>query len=520
MPFFEGALAPDKVVTDSDTAQVLVIEPGIAITKTASPQGVRAGRDVTYTFAVTNTGDVGLTDVVPVDDKCAPLVRTGGDDGNDILDGANTGSPETWTYTCTRPVGLPEPPETTDLNTVTVSGVDPLGNTYADSDTAEVAVIDPAIQLEKSVSDDLVLSGSTVDYSFLVTNIGQSPIAQDDVLDSVTLLDATLPSNPGCRVPVLVAKEGGNQDDVLERDPAETWRYTCQGTITRRTVDLAAVGALGGRTINDPIPVTDFATAQVTPFHPGIEVDKTATPTTVVDPGGEVTYTYRVRNTGDVPLGDVTDRVTDDTCSPVTYVSGDVDGDGLLDSPISIFEDALDETWVFTCTAFVDQDTVNTVVAEGTPVDPEANLLCGPDTDPATEPCDVTSRDQARVTISQVEPGGGGEVPPSPGPNAAAPSQSSISGVIPDTGAPAWLQTMIALGSRHGPGRVGAGHSLRTPPQACRPALTEQPPCIRRMGSSGQASGAAVSKAPWQPGPARPRATSSAGAAPPRRGPC
>ena len=241
-----------------------------------------------------------------------------------------------------------------------------------------------------------MLSGSTVDYTFLATNVGQSPIAQDDVLDTTILLDATLPSNPGCRVPVLVAKEGGNQDDFLERDPAETWRYTCQGTITRRTVDLAAVGALGGSTIGDRIPVTDFATAQVTAFHPGIEVDKTATPATVEAPGGEVTYTYRVRNTGDVPLGDVADRVTDDTCSPVTYVSGDIDGDGLLDSPVSIFEDALDETWVFTCTAFVDEDTVNTVVVEGTPVDPGGDPLCGPDTDPATEPCDVNGRDRAR----------------------------------------------------------------------------------------------------------------------------
>ena len=453
VPFFEGALAPDKVVTDSDTAQVLVIEPGIAITKTASPQGVRAGRDVTYTFAVTNTGDVGLTEVVPVDDKCAPLVRTGGDDGNDILDGANAGAPETWTYTCTRPVGLPAPPDTSDVNTVTVSGVDPLGNTYADSDTAEVTVIDPAIQLEKSVSDDLVLSGSTVDYSFLVTNIGQSPIAQDDVLDSVTLLDATRPSNPGCRVPVLVAKEGGNQDDLLERDPAETWRYTCQGTITRRTIDLAAVGALGGSTIGARVPVFDFATAQVTPFHPGIEVAKTATPTTL-DAPGEVTYTYRVHNTGDVPLADVAERITDDTCSPVTYVSGDLDGDGLLDSPISIFEDALDETWVFTCTAFVDQDTENTVVVDGTPVDPDANPLCGADTDPATEPCDVHGRDQARVTINEVAPAGGGVVPPES--QAAATPPQSVSEELPDTGAPAWLQAMIVLGA----GLVLAGASL------------------------------------------------------------
>ena len=209
-------------------------------------------------------------------------MRTGGDDGNEILDGANTGATETWTYTCTRAVGLPAPPDTSDVNTVSVTGVDPLGNPYADSDSAEVTVIDPAIHLEKSVSDDLVLSGSTVDYTFLVTNIGHSPIARDDVLDSVTLLDATRPANPACRVPELVAKEGGNQDDLLERDPAETWRYACQGTITRRTIDLAPVAALGGSTIGARVPVFDFATAQVTPFHPGIEVAKTATPTTLM----------------------------------------------------------------------------------------------------------------------------------------------------------------------------------------------------------------------------------------------
>ena len=440
VPFFDGGLVPDKAVTDTDTAQVLVIEPGIAITKTASPEAVRVGRDVTYTFKVTNTGDVGLTEVVPVDDKCAPLVRTGGDDGNDVLDGANTGAPETWTYTCTRPVGLPTPPATSDVNTVSVSGLDPLGNTYTDSDSAEVTVIDPAIHLEKSVSDDLVLSGSTVDYTFLVTNIGQSPLAQDDVLDSVTLLDATRPSNPGCRVPVLVAKEGGNQDDFLDRDPAETWRFTCQGTITRRTVDLAAVGGLGGSTIGERVPVFDFATAQVTAFHPGIEVDKTASPTTL-DAPGEVTYTYRVHNTGDVPLGDVADRITDDTCSPVTYVSGDLDEDGLLDSPISIFEDALDETWVFTCTAFVDQDTVNTVLVDGTPVDPDGTPLCGPDTVPVTEPCDTNGQGQARVTI---EPAGGVLPPVTPG-SAGAPTQS-VSGALPDAGAPPWLRTLIALG--------------------------------------------------------------------------
>ena len=105
-------------------------------------------------------------------------------------------------------------------------------------------------------------------------------------------------------------------------------------------------------------------------FHPAIEVVKTADPTTLLG-GGDVTYTYQVRNTGDVPLAGVADRITDDTCSPVTYVSGDEDGDGLLDTPTSIFEDALDETWIFTCTTTVDEDTTNVVTVTGTPTDPE-----------------------------------------------------------------------------------------------------------------------------------------------------
>ena len=40
-------------------------------------------------------------------------------------------------------------------------------------------------------------------------------------------------------------------------------------------------------------------------------------------PGGTVTFTNAVTNTGDVPLINVKTRVTDDKCTPVTYASGD-----------------------------------------------------------------------------------------------------------------------------------------------------------------------------------------------------
>ncbi len=210
--------------------------------------------------------------------------------------------------------------------------------------------------------------------------------------------------------------------------PAETWRYTCKATITKPTVDLAVVGALGGSTVNAKIPVSHFATAQVTPFHPGIEVEKSASPTHLNGPG-KVTYTYHVRNTGDVPLAGVKEGITDDTCSPVTYVSGDKDGDNLLDTPTSIFEDALDETWVFTCTTTVDHDTTNTVTVSGTPTDPTGQPLCGaPASGQRASTCDTQDTSSATVTLG----------PPAVGPTDLGPS-------LADTGAPRGSLGLLAL---------------------------------------------------------------------------
>lgn len=405
-PVIEG-----PVQQATDTAQVLVIQPGISITKTPSADVVVVDSAVTYTFAVTNTGDVSLAVIGPLDDKCAGLTYTGGDiDGNDLLDGANSGQVETWTFECTRSVPLPAPPEQTDVNEVAVLGIDPLGNVYAATDTAEVTVLDLAIDLVKSVSDHLVLTGSRVTYDFEVTNVGRSPIAGDDVLAEISLADASLPRQPDCEVPALVSKTGGNQDELLDRDPPELWTYRCAATIDAPTVDLAGVEGIGGTTLGLRLPVFAFDAQYVQNFTPGISIVKTADPTTTA-PGGPVTYSYAVRNTGDVPLSDVAERITDDTCSPVRYASGDLDGDGLLDTPDSIFEDALDEVWVFTCATTVTVTTINTAVVTGTATDPDGRPLCDAvDVAPAPgEPtCEPTARDQAVVVVTGLLPDTGG----------------------------------------------------------------------------------------------------------------
>ena len=87
---------------------------------------------------------------------------------------------------------------------------------------------------------------------------------------------------------------------------------------------------------------------------PVIHITKTANPTALPSGPGSVTYTYVVTNPGTVPLSDV--HVTDDRVSPVTYVSGDLNGNGLLD---------VGETWVYTATTTLSATTTNTATATG-----------------------------------------------------------------------------------------------------------------------------------------------------------
>ena len=184
-------------------------------------------------------------------------------------------------------------------------------------------------------------------------------------------------------------------------------------------------------TIGAQIPVADVAAARVGTFEPGIEVEKSASQATAAV-GDEITYTYRVRNTGDVPLANVAGRISDDTCSPVRLVSGDTDGDGLLDTPNSIFEDARNETWVFRCTTEVDETTTNTVVVSGRPVDSSGAPLCGQRQDPSRvfRTCNVRDTDEATVSVSAV----------------AVEGVRVGVGDLAGTGAPGLLGLMLTLG--------------------------------------------------------------------------
>jgi uncharacterized repeat protein (TIGR01451 family) len=208
----------------------------------------------------------------------------------------------------------------------------------------------PLINVVK-IPSPLVLpaAGGTVTYTYTVTNPG------DVALSNVSVTDNKVS-------PVTYVSGDVNGDNLLE--PGETWIYTGTANLAATTTDTAtATGSANGLTTTD----IAYATVVVTPpgssngggggnayYPPLINVVKIPSPLVLPAAGGTVTYTYTVTNPGDVALSNVS--VTDNEVSPVTYVSGDVNGDNLLEPG---------ETWIYTGTANLNATTTDSATATG-----------------------------------------------------------------------------------------------------------------------------------------------------------
>ncbi|MGI0049963.1 MAG: DUF7507 domain-containing protein, partial [Nitrososphaera sp.] len=150
-------------VTDDASVTIRQLSLGIELTKTVDEEKILSGAEVTYTFNATNTGTVTLNDVEITDDQlghiAGPVSLAPGESlvvQNSTTINANT------------------------TNTAEVIGFFQLGN-VTDQDSAFVRVINPDIQLTKSVDQEKLLNGTEVTYTFNATNTG------DTTLDNVTI---------------------------------------------------------------------------------------------------------------------------------------------------------------------------------------------------------------------------------------------------------------------------------------------------------------------------------------------
>jgi len=202
-----------------------------------------------------------------------------------------------------------------------------------------VPPVPPLIEIVKVPAPLSLPAGpGSVLYTYTLHNIGTVPV------NTVKLLGDT------CS-PIVRQSGDLNSNNILEVN--ETWVYTCATTLpATHTNTVTATGWANG------IMATDIASATVVvgqPIVPPlIHITKTPSPLTLKVGGGVVTYTKKVTNPGTVALSNVT--VTDDKCSPVSYISGDSNLDSKLDPS---------ETWTYTCSQNLTQTTTNTAIATG-----------------------------------------------------------------------------------------------------------------------------------------------------------
>jgi len=258
--------------------------PAIQLVKSVNATAIHSGESVQYAFNVTNNGDATLYNVTVVDDTLdfvadpviGPTVLAPGESSIALLNITIGGAPGILS------------------NIANATGTTLNGITVVDVDAVSVRLIPyaPAILLEKSVNATSIYSGESVQYTFNVTNVG------DSILNDVTVVDDTLDFVADPIMGPLTLAPGESSVALVN--------ITVGGVGTLKNVANATGYSLDGQFVTDfDIAAVTIITPQV---HPSLEVTKTGTPDTQLAPG-TITWNVTVTNTGDVPLTNI--NVTD-----------------------------------------------------------------------------------------------------------------------------------------------------------------------------------------------------------------
>ncbi|SNS43115.1 conserved repeat domain-containing protein, partial [Dokdonia pacifica] len=226
------------------TITILPQDPAIAILKVGvfNDEDADGCSDVdetiTYTFTVTNEGNVSLSDIVVTDPLIAGITFVDGDtDGDGELDVT-----ETWTYTADYAITQDDIDAGQVTNQATVAGTDTNDNPLSDlSDDTSVLEDNPTVSplcqspaiaiLKVGVFNDEDADGcsdvdETITYSFTVTNEGNVSLSDivvtDPLIAGITFVD-------------------GDTDGDGELDVTETWTYTADYAITQDDIDAGQV---------------------------------------------------------------------------------------------------------------------------------------------------------------------------------------------------------------------------------------------------------------------------------------
>ncbi len=232
----------------------------------------------------------------------------------------------------------------------------------------------------------IVPVGSTVTWTYNVTNPGTEPIANVAVSDNIAGVNPTPVLSGGFNV--------GDANDNGLLDPGETWEFTASGTATAG--QYSNIGTVTGTSTITNTPVSATNPDHYYGYTTNINIVKLTNGTNNDNPpvagvpdgptvpvGSTVTWTYNVTTTGNVPLSSVavSDNIAGVNPTPVLsggFNVGDTNQDGLLEAG---------ETWEFTAsgTAIAGQYS-NIGTATGTPSTPSGTPIPGAPPQTSTNP--------------------------------------------------------------------------------------------------------------------------------------
>ena len=297
----------------------------LAVTKTADPAEVyEPGGLVTFTVQITNNSVDPANSVdldTLVDDVYGDLLDPDNQnvsenycdsDELDMIIGA--GETVVCTFQAQVSGNVSDSPQ---IDTVEASGLDQRDppNRITGSDDASVAILDvaPAISVEKTaVPIEVLEPGGDVTFTVVVNN--DSPASSDPLtinsLEDNIYGDLTTVEGSTCSVSQTIGVGGS---------------YTCSFTASVEGnagyYETDIVTASGVDDEGNEVNASDSATVNVNDVPSAIELIKTAEPTSVDEPGDNVTFTFTVNNVSTVDSVEI-DTLEDNIYGDLTTVEG------------------------------------------------------------------------------------------------------------------------------------------------------------------------------------------------------
>jgi uncharacterized repeat protein (TIGR01451 family) len=256
-----------------------ISEPSIGLEKTADKSVAQVGDTITYSYVVTNTGNVELTNLTLSDDKL----------GNISLSKTTIAAGASVTGSATHKVvesDLPGP----ITNIATVTGK--YGYvTVKDTDSEEVTLktnLVPKISVDKTADKTTAKEGDEVTYTYTVSNMGDMVLTNvtlnDNKLGNITLSGTTLAVGASVTGSVKYIVKSGDFPGPLINIATAIGTYGEDKTVTA----------------TDSFEIT-LTQDQENNRVPGISVEKSADKA-AAKLGDTITYTYIVTNTGQLDL--------------------------------------------------------------------------------------------------------------------------------------------------------------------------------------------------------------------------